>query len=197
MLSARLRQATAALHREVEASALIAQLLQGRLARADYCALLRNLHPLYDTLEARLVTAALPEGVTDPRLVRRAALEADLETLHGAGWQALPVTEAALAYEAHLQTLDESRLLAHAYVRYLGDLAGGQMLGRIVERTYGAGGAFYRFPEPGAAALAAGFRMALDALSLSAPTRQAVIDEACSAFDRHRALFAALQPSRA
>lgn len=196
-LSARLRQATGALHREVEGSALIAQLLRGRLERADYCALLRNLHPVYEALEARLVTAALPDGVTDPRLARRAALEADLAALHGADWRVLPVADAALAYQARLRTLDEPLLLAHAYVRYLGDLAGGQMLGRIVEKAYGAGVAFYRFPEPGPAQLALRFRQALDALELPEATLQTVIDEACAGFARHGELFAALQPLRA
>jgi len=193
MLSARLRQATAALHREVESSALIAQLLRGKLERSDYCALLRNLHPIYAALEARLPGATLPDGITDPRLARLPALEADLDALHGADWRALPVTDAALAYQAHLLALDDARLVAHAYVRYLGDLAGGQMLGRIVEKTYGAVAAFYRFPEPGAAELAARFRSALDTLELPEVTMQAIADEACAGFARHGALFADLQ----
>ncbi len=128
MLALRLRQATAARHREVEDSALIRRLLRGQLDRHDYCRLLRNLHPIYATLEARLPETALPQAIRDPRLARRAALEADLESLHGPDWQRLPLTVAAHAYRAHLQTLDAVRLGAHAYVRYLGDLAGGQPL---------------------------------------------------------------------
>jgi len=196
MLALRLRQATAARHREVEDSALISRLLRGQLDRHDYCRLLRNLHPIYATLEARLPETALPQAIRDPRLARRAALEADLETLHGPDWQQLPLTVAAHAYQAHLQTLDAVRLGAHAYVRYLGDLAGGQPLGRIVGDCYGVGVAFHRFPEPGAGPLAAAFRAALDTLPLAEAEAQTMVDEAVSAFARHAALFAALQPLR-
>ena len=195
-LSARLRQATGALHREVESTALIAQLLRGKLDRGDYCALLRNLHPVYEALEARLSDTQLPDGIADPRLARLAVLEADLQVLHGADWASLPVSDAALAYQARLLELDEARLIAHAYVRYLGDLAGGQMLGRIVEKAYGAGAEFYRFPEPGATELAARFRSALDALELPEATLRAIVDEARAGFARHGELFAALQPLR-
>ncbi|MBA4285337.1 MAG: biliverdin-producing heme oxygenase [Xanthomonadaceae bacterium] len=197
MLAARLRAATAERHREVEHSDAIARLLRGTLDRHDYCRLLRNLHPIYAALESRLQAApGLPEGLRDARLARLAALEADLETLHGPDWQALPVTDAARAYQAHLQALDAPLLGAHAYVRYLGDLAGGQRLGRIVEQAYGAGVAFHRFPAPGAAVLASRFRAALDALGEQESTSCAVIDEACAGFARHAALFAALQPLR-
>jgi len=197
MLAARLRAATAAQHREVERSDAIARLLRGTLDRHDYCRLLRNLHPIYAALEPRLQAAlTLPEGLRDPRLARLAALEADLETLHGPGWAALPVTDAARAYQAHLQALEAPLLSGHAYVRYLGDLAGGQLLGRIVEQAYGAGVAFHRFPEPGATVLAGRFRAALDALDEQDATIRAVIDEACAGFARHAALFAALQPLR-
>lgn len=196
MLALRLRQATAARHREVEDSALIRSLLRGQLHRHDYGRLLRNLHPIYTTLEARLPETALPEAIRDPRLARRAALEADLDSLHGPDWQRLPLTVATHAYQAHLQTLDAVRLCAHAYVRYLGDLAGGQLLGRIVGDCYGVGVAFHQFPEPGAGPLAAAFRAALDALPLDEAEVQAMVDEAVSAFARHGALFAALQPLR-
>ncbi len=195
-LSARLRQATGALHREVESTALIAQLLRGKLDRGDYCALLRNLHPVYEALEARLSDTQLPDGIADPRLARLAVLEADLRALYGADWAALPITEVALAYRTHLLEVDEAQLVAHAYVRYLGDLAGGQMLGRIVDNAYGAGAEFYRFPEPGAAELAARFRSALDALDLPEAMLQAIVDEACAGFARHGELFAVLQPLR-
>ena len=44
---------------------------------------------------------------------------------------------------------DPSRLLAHAYVRYLGDLSGGQFIRRRISKAYGlddgAGVSFYEF----------------------------------------------------
>ena len=50
-------------------------------------------------------------------------------------------------------TVETSRLLAHAYVRYLGDLSGGQFIRRKLAKTYGledgAGLTFYEFGKLG------------------------------------------------
>lgn len=196
-LSTRLRVATASLHRAVEATPLIASFLRGRLAVADYGRLLRNLQPIYAALEQRLDHAAtLPAALGSAPLRRLAALEADLALVLGDDWAALPVQPSAQAYAAHLAGLDEARLAAHAYVRYLGDLAGGQMLAQRVTRMLGradpGGTAFYRFAAPGPAALAAAFRAALDGMALDADGERAIIEEACDAFRRHAALFEGL-----
>lgn len=50
---------------------------------------------------------------------------------------------------------DPSALLAHSYVRYLGDLSGGQFIRRVVVKAYGlddatsSGVEFYEFKELG------------------------------------------------
>lgn len=46
--------------------------------------------------------------------------------------------------------MDHSRLLAHAYVRYMGDLSGGQIIRNKIVKAYdlpdsGAGASFYDF----------------------------------------------------
>ena len=50
-------------------------------------------------------------------------------------------------------TVETSRLLAHAYVRYLGDLSGGQFIRRKLAKTYGLedgqGLTFYEFGKLG------------------------------------------------
>lgn len=197
----RLRAATAALHRHAETRPLITALLRGTLALADYTTLLRNLQPLYAALETRLdETRTLPAAVRGPALRRREALERDLCALIGPDWAQQPPDAAALAYAAHLQAIDAPGLLAHAWLRYLGDLAGGQMLaravGRLIGQDDGDGCAFYRFPSPGPAALASGFRAALDTLPLTAAEEQRLVDEACAGFRRHAALFDALYERR-
>jgi heme oxygenase (biliverdin-producing, ferredoxin) len=60
------------------------------------------------------------------------------------------------AYTARLRKLGDSEpaaLLAHAYVRYLGDLSGGQFIRRRIAKAYGlsdgAGTAFYEFKQLG------------------------------------------------
>lgn len=200
-LAQRLKNETRALHVQAERSPLMGLLLRGALGRTAYCALLRNLHEVYAQLEpalARHAGHAALAPVHLPGLARLAGLRADLDVLHGPGWElALPLQPAALAYAQRLQQLDLEQpllLLAHAYVRYLGDLSGGQVLGRMVAASLwappGAGTSFYDFGPPGnGAALARTFRAGLDRLVLAAPEAQAVVAEAQAAFGRHRQLF--------
>ena len=130
-------------------------------------------------------------------LARVPALAADIATLDpGVAEDAdRPLEPATIAYADHLADLDRHApelLVAHAYVRYLGDLNGGQLLRRIVRDALqlppGPGTAFYDFDAaPGVAVLAARFRDALDRSALS--DADAVVAEAQTAFQRHRQLF--------
>jgi heme oxygenase (biliverdin-producing, ferredoxin) len=197
-LAQRLRESTHELHAEVERAGAMGALLQGRLARGGYVALLRNLHAVYAALEAALAERAgapLLAPLDLPALARADALALDLAHLHGAGWAAaLPLAPAAAAYARRLQAAPATALVAHAYVRYLGDLAGGQVLARLVQRSYGlapgSGARFYDFGgEAHALALKRDFRAALAVLPVTAAEADAVVDEACWAFRQHRALF--------
>jgi heme oxygenase (biliverdin-producing, ferredoxin) len=200
-LAARLRAATKDLHHAVERAGMMPSLLRGRLPRADYLLLLRSLHAIYQALEAGLERHAVHPGLQplwQPALARGPALAQDLEALHGPGWAlALAVQPAACDYAAHLQRLAASRpalLAAHAYVRYLGDLSGGQVLARIVSQSLqlpaGQGVAFYDFgPAERVAALGQALRQGLDRIAGDEAEAAAVVDEACSAFGRHRELF--------
>lgn len=203
-LSLRLRDATRQLHGEVERSALMQQLLRGQLARANYCRLLSSLHTIYAALESGLNDRALHPGLADlplAGLARCAALSIDLEQLHGDRWaQDLPAAPAARAYALRLQALaatDPGLLAAHAYVRYLGDLNGGQALARIVARAYhlapGQAVAFYDFGPPATVASAiTGLRAGLDRCAPDEAAAQSLVAEAVSGFARHGQLFAEL-----
>ena len=203
-LSERLKRETRTLHIEVERTPLIAALLRGRLDRRGYLLLLRNLKAIYAALEPALNRHAAHPALARfdfAALARTAALASDITVL-GDGIEVedekLPLDPIAAAYASRLADLDRTApelLLAHAYVRYLGDLSGGQVLGRIVRASFRlpstAGTAFYDFGRaPGAAALGARFRSALDAATVS--DADAVLAEAKAAFERHRALFEAL-----
>ncbi len=100
---------------------------------------------------------------------RTPSLSADIAYLletPESSWQSHPIHETLVSsppepfadYTARLQELadDESqvpRLLAHAYVRYLGDLSGGQFIKRRLVKAYGledgAGVSFYEFKQLG------------------------------------------------
>ena len=216
-LTTRLRSETRALHSAAERSRLMGALLCGRLPLPAYCALLRNLHAIYAVLEP-----ALRRHVADPVLApvlapdlrralwRSAALVADLQQLHGATWAtAIALQPATTRYVQRLQALDATRpelLLAHVYVRYLGDLSGGQILSRIVARSLTAtadadasasanvstppGVAFYAFGDAAQTlALTQAFRAGLDAVRVDATTADALVGEARRAFELHCALF--------
>jgi len=176
------------------------RVLRGDVGRGEYVALLVDLAALYDALETELdrhaghpVLAPFAPGA----LRRHAALLADVAAL-AAGPPPAP-GPAARAYAAHLHALGASapvRLVAHAYVRYMGDLSGGQILRGIVERALAlrdgagtdAGTAFHDFAAAGDPdALKRRFRDALDALP--AEWADAVVDEALVAFAMHERLF--------
>ncbi|HQT77511.1 MAG: hypothetical protein B7Z80_18265 [Rhodospirillales bacterium 20-64-7] len=114
------KAATWDLHTKAERSGIIAEILAGRASRPGVALLLRNLLPVYEALDTS------PAG--HPVLARTASVRAGLHTLspdHDP-----PLLPAAAAYADHVRTADRAGLLAHAYVRYLGDINGGLLMQR-------------------------------------------------------------------
>lgn len=200
-LALRLRDATRTLHTSAERSGAMAALLAGQLPLPRYRALLVQMLALYEALEAGLARhASAPwlAGLDLAALARVPGLRADLAGHARAQPQVLlPATR---AYVARLQALDRlgaPALLGHVYTRYLGDLHGGQILRRIVQRHYaGQGTAFHEFGD-GARVLQLReqLRHVLARVSLPSATSKRVVDEACWSFEQHRRLFDELAPS--
>ena len=206
-LAAALREGTAELHREAERAGIMRDVLRGRVARSGYCALLRNLHALYVTLEANLTQHAADPAISRvslPVLARGAALARDLESLHGARWEhQIPLKPAMIRYVERLDEVaraDPRALVAHAYVRYLGDLSGGQIVRRAIASALAlaedSGQAFYRFSEA-PEVLAARLRAELDSIALTPKERARLVDEARLAFRYHIELFEQLDDAPA
>lgn len=190
-LSVRLRTETTELHRLAERSGIMHGLLRGHLDRGEYVALLRALHAVYAALERRL--HAWPAGsplqrFTDAALDRTASLEQDLVALHGGGWEReVPLLDAGASYAARIESATDAELVAHAYVRYMGDLSGGQSLGRVIARALALpnddGVAFYRFEGiPDVDRFKARFRQSLDEWPIDEATADDVVREAQEAF---------------
>jgi heme oxygenase (biliverdin-producing, ferredoxin) len=188
-----IRDRTRALHTEAERSGVLGELLQGRANRRSYAALLRNLLPVYRELESGLERHRDSAGTgraAQPAVYRSAALESDLAAVCGPDWQRdlaiVPAAERYAAAVAAAAASDGSRLIAHAYVRYLGDLSGGRILRAIVARSLSLDAtqlAFYDYPGgENVDALKTTYRAALDRAAAHAHDPAGVIAEAEHAF---------------
>jgi heme oxygenase len=202
-LSVALREGTRAEHRAAEGTGFVDDLLTGRLDVAAYTDLAVQQHAIYTALEgaaAELVRHDARAGAVVLAELRRVpAIDADLHHLLGPTPGARPVVRAATRdYADRLRSTAThlTRWVAHAYTRYLGDLAGGQVIHRALQQHYGladAGLSFYRFDGPRAVKpLRDLYRARLDALPLSAAEQHAVVAEARLAFGHNRAVLAAL-----
>jgi heme oxygenase len=207
-LADRLRLGTRELHKAAERTRFMQSMLRGQIGQAAYCRLLCSLHTIYEPLENALARHATfrPLNLLHlPGLPRSAGLAADLDTLYGGDWRRnLEPAAAARAYALHLRQIDATDpllLVAHSYVRYLGDLSGGQILQEIIARalslTGDDGTRFYRFAAPGATAMAAAYRHGLAQIQVDAATLARLVAEAGDAFGRHCKLFEELAPADA
>jgi heme oxygenase len=83
--------------------------------------------------------------------------------------------------------------VAHHYTRYLGDLAGGQVVGKVLERAYGVtgpGALFYDFSPLGSpSAFRVRYRALLDGAAWDDIEQRRVMDEAVRAFELNIAVL--------
>lgn len=199
-LSTAMREGSMAEHQEAEDSAFMSELLGGRVNEQGYADYLLRLRTVYEAMEATVRAHAgepIVAAVADPALERLAAIDADLDHWLPGGPRTVD-SPAAAAYRARVEEAGAwgGLLAAHHYTRYLGDLSGGQAIGRILDRAFeldGRGVAFYDFPDiPKPKPYKDGYRARLDALGLSDAEVARVVDEVKVAFRLNQALFAEL-----
>lgn len=202
--STRVRRATMVEHREAETRGFISRLMGGSVPLPGFATLTAQYLAIYRELEAASARMRAEAGFAatfaDPALTRVPALEADLTHLYGADWEsAVTILSSTQAYAARLRDLAATspvHFIAHHYVRYLGDLSGGQMIGRKLSTVYGlgdAGTAFYRFDQiPDARAYKIEYRAKLDALDLPEAQAAALVAEAQQAFRYNGDIFVEL-----
>ncbi|KQR17907.1 heme oxygenase [Cellulomonas sp. Leaf334] len=198
-LSVALREGTRDEHETAERSGFVELLLSGRLDRAAYADLAAQQLVIYTALEASGSRLEDDGHLVFDELTRVPAIEQDLAHLYGAGWRTeIRVLPATAAYADRLAETADSlpRYAAHAYTRYLGDLSGGQIIKRMLQRHYGftsEGIAFYDFPQiHKLKPFKDVYRERLDALPLDGAARAAVVEEARLAFRLNADVFGEL-----
>jgi heme oxygenase (biliverdin-producing, ferredoxin) len=182
-----MKEGSTAEHVAAEQSPFMSELLAGRINDHGYADYLLRLRVVYAALE-RAVRARrddpLVAAVYDPALERLPAIEADLEYWMPGAPREID-SPAARAYRDRITDISwGGALLAHHYTRYLGDLSGGRAIGKILDRTFGLGGAglaLYEFPmrpKP----YKDSYRARLDSLGLDFDEINCAVDEVKLAF---------------
>jgi heme oxygenase len=196
-----LRASTTEVHKEAEARPFMRAFFAGELAREPYIDWLARQRHLYRTLESGLerISPARPEhDVVPVQLHRTARIEADLDHLTDGEWRDQDhLTPATRAYVDRIEATDgfPAGLVAHAWLRYMGNVGGRDVLHRLVAGCIGAtdgddrGLAFTDFSEVGEVRpFFAAFHARLDALPLSPEEKSAAVAEADVGFRLNIAL---------
>jgi len=137
-----LRELTKDSHIAAERSPFVKVLFSGYINPELYAIYLKNQHSIYEILEV----CAMPHGLFNglPEIGRAAAINEDFLELWGADKEKQPpVLPVVHDYVKYISSIKDNphRLMAHIYVRHMGDLSGGQM---IAKRVPGSG-KYYQF----------------------------------------------------
>ncbi|MFM1864602.1 MAG: putative heme oxygenase [Actinomycetota bacterium] len=141
MFHEEIKSATDAAHREAETSEFIQRLMAGDLNQSSYLSYLHALYPIYLQMENLLKkrkASPLLQHFDHRALDRSESIARDIAYLEETlGLVANPTLTSVTAYLNRLTDgISDARLLAHHYLRYLGDLSGGQAIARLVQRHY-------------------------------------------------------------
>jgi len=195
-LAARLRSETAPDHSSAEGGGFLSLLTDGSLGVDAYRDMLVQFLPVYAAIEELVAPhRADPRfaRLFDAALDRTPILVNDIAALGLADETVLPATA---AYIDHLRAIADSpvALLAHHYTRYLGDLSGGQFIGKAIARSSGLGDGpgmrWFDFSILGAlTAYKDDYRAAIDALDMDEAGVRLLIDETHAAYRANSAIL--------
>jgi heme oxygenase (biliverdin-producing, ferredoxin) len=138
-----LKELTHEQHRRAETRPFVKVLFKGDVHPKLYATYLKNQHLTYEILEV----CAMPHGLLAglPEIRRAPAILEDFLELWGDDTthpKIMPVVDEYIKYILSIKD-DPKKLLAHIYVRHMGDLSGGQM---IAKRVPGSG-KYYQFGD--------------------------------------------------
>ena len=206
--SAALRERSSRDHSSSEHAGFMADLMKGEGTREDYVNLVVQHWFIYEALErtaGQMRNDPVARVFISDKLTRLPALEADLEFLIGPDWrdriEPLPTTRRYVDRIDQVGATWPGGFVAHHYTRYLGDLSGGQFIGRLMSRRFGFetnGIGFYLFQDiADPKAFKDVYREQLDAAPGDAEEQERVIDEVLLAYRFNTELFGDLAAAKA
>uniref|UniRef100_A0A3Q4AYH4 Heme oxygenase n=1 Tax=Mola mola TaxID=94237 RepID=A0A3Q4AYH4_MOLML len=205
-LSEQIKATTKDIHVRAENTQLMQRYQKGQITLPQYKILLCSLYEIYKTLEEQLDKNSSHPAVAPiyfpQELSRMESLQSDLEHFFGSDWRKRVIVSAAThRYAERLRQVGRESpelLVAHAYTRYLGDLSGGQVLGKITQKSLGLsskeGLSFFSFPGVSSPnRFKQLYRSRLDSIELTEEQRVVLLQEAVDAFEFNIQVFDDLQ----
>src|SRR5699024_8519625 len=152
-LSTLLRTATRPQHEHAETRSFVTDLMGGSLSRSAYLDLARQHYVIYSNLEGtaeRFADDPFVGRFVMPEVLRLDAIRADLRTLCGEDLRSGIVPMAATDELASrlAATTHTAQFRTAGYIRFLGDLSGGQAIAAMLKPHYGLTAGelpFYKF----------------------------------------------------
>lgn len=203
-LAMHLREGTKHAHTAAENTAFMKCFLKGIVEREPFRKLTADLYFVYSALEKAMdehQTHPVVSKVYFPEICRVPKLEDDLAYYYGEQWRdQIQPSPKGIAYVERIQTVaneNPALLIAHAYVRYMGDLSGGQSLRNIARSAMNLppdkGTGLHEFDTLPTVEARRAFKMtyrdALNAVEVDDATVRAIVDEANLAFQMNRDVF--------
>ncbi len=199
--SVRLRKSVWNLHSMADSSSLTQDIKEAKTTVEDMKKITASLFYIYKALEEEIEKNKNERGVKDiyfKELFRVPNLIKDLEFYFGKNYEDIIYpTVATQLYVSRIKLASSFKpylLIAHSYVRYMGDLSGGQMIKEMIKESLGLssneGVMFYEFEDiENPTEFKKLYRERLDNLDLSEEELQDIMKEANIAFLHNINLF--------
>jgi heme oxygenase len=139
-----LKELTADVHAEAESQPFIKSVFAGNVDKGKYTSYIYQLTHVYGLMEILSNNHALFEGIEN--LKRADAVQKDwMELCEDIGTTVFTINESTLRYLQYLDSIKDNpkKLLAHVYVRHMGDMFGGQQLAKLTPGN----GHLYKFED--------------------------------------------------
>jgi heme oxygenase (biliverdin-producing, ferredoxin) len=207
-LASKLREGTQKAHTMAENTTFMKTFVKGIVEKEPFRKLIANLYLVYSALEAELQRHrdhSLVGPMYFPELNRKENLEEDLKYYYGDNWRdQIHASNEGKDFVNRIHEVantEPALLVAHAYVRYMGDLSGGQGLKHITRSGMNLppdrGTRFFEFDEIASIEAIKTFktkyRDALDSLPIDEALAEKIVAEANLAFELNRNVLQGLE----